>query len=82
MLKEAGLFAHGHRDLMHAPCSEVAGVAASALRRLEADPEHYRQWNPENGWGNYEGALDFVRRLRDLCAAWSHVPGARLEGSL
>ena len=82
MLRQPGLFKNGHRDLMHAPCSEAAGVADSALRRLQSDPEHFRQWNPENGWGDYEGAVRFVTSLRDLCASWSHVPGARLEGWL
>ena len=82
MLREAGLFPAGHRDLMHAPCSEVAGAADSALRRLLDDPDRFKAMNPPNGWGTYEGAVDFVRSLRDLCSSWSHLPGARLEGSL
>jgi hypothetical protein len=82
MLREAGLFPNAHRDLWHAPCAEVAGVADAALRRLESDPARFRELNPPNGWGSYEGAVDWVRRLRDLCQSWSHIPGARLEGSL
>lgn len=82
MFREAGLFPAVHSDLYAAPCSEVAGVADAALRRLEADPERFRALNPPNGWGNYEGAVEFVRHLRDLCSSWSHIPSARLEGSL
>lgn len=58
---------HGLRVLHGAPCSEAAGVVARAVERMEADPDFYRQWEPENGWGDYEGALAYLRRLRDGC---------------
>lgn len=28
--------------------------------RLRADPERFKQFNPSNGWGNYEGLVSFV----------------------
>ena len=34
---------------------------------LRKDPEHYKQWNPENGWGSYEGLLQFVSEYRNAC---------------
>lgn len=39
------------------------GVAA-----MESDPDGYRDMNPANGWGDYDGALDYLRQLRDGCA--------------
>lgn len=39
-----------------------AGIAA-----MEADPAGFRELNPANGWGRYEGALDYLRRLRAGC---------------
>jgi hypothetical protein len=52
-----------------APCSEVAGPLADAVKRMEADPDTYRAMNPPNGWGNYEGALAYLRKLAEACAA-------------
>lgn len=34
---------------------------------LMSDPEHYRQWDPENGWGSYEGLCNFVYTYRNAC---------------
>jgi hypothetical protein len=55
-------------DFHHAPCSEAAGPLADAVKRMEADPDTYRAMNPPNGWGNYEGALAYLRRLAEACA--------------
>ncbi len=82
MLREAGLFPNAHKDLQGAPCAEVAGVAESALRRLQENPEHFRAMNPPNGLGTYEVAVEFVSQLRDVCSRWSHIPSAELEGWL
>lgn len=56
------------RDFHHAPCSEAAGPLAEAVKRMEADPATYREMNPPNGWGDYEGALHYLRRLAEACA--------------
>ena len=56
------------REYKDAPCSEAAGPLAEAVKRMEADPDRYREMNPKNGWGDYEGALDFLRRLAEACA--------------
>jgi len=60
--------AQGLRALDGAPCSEAGGVIARAVERMEADPDTYRAMNPPNGWGDYEGALAFLRRLAEACA--------------
>jgi hypothetical protein len=38
------------------------------IAKMEADPEKYRAMNPENGWGDYEGALEFLRGIKRACA--------------
>lgn len=38
-----------------------------AVAAMEADPERFRAMNPENGWGRYESALEFLRSIRDAC---------------
>ena len=34
---------------------------------LIADPEHFRRFNSENGWGTYEGLLEFVEKYLEAC---------------
>lgn len=34
---------------------------------LLSDPEYYKQWNPENGWGSYDGLCNFVYKYRNAC---------------
>lgn len=39
----------------------------AGLERLKADPDYYRTFNPFNGWGDYEGLVDFVEKYLDAC---------------
>ena len=41
-------------------------------------PEHFRTMEPSNGWGDYEGAVEYLRWIADRCRAW---PLARVEVS-
>jgi len=34
---------------------------------LMSDPEFFKQFDPENGWGSYEGLCDFVYTYRHAC---------------
>ena len=36
-------------------------------QQLENRPEYYKQYDAENGWGTYEGFLNFVKKAVDLC---------------
>jgi hypothetical protein len=40
------------------------------LARLQSDPETYRALNPVNGWGSYEGFVDFVVEYLAACIAF------------
>ena len=48
------------------------------LSILESNPEKFRKMNPDNGWGSYDGLVDFVR---DYLAACEAHPGAMVEVS-
>jgi hypothetical protein len=39
----------------------------AGLSRLEAEPEHFKQFNASNGWGMYEHFVPFVRRVLEAC---------------
>jgi hypothetical protein len=45
---------------------------------LLSDPEEYKRYNPENGWGSYDGLCNFVYRYRN--ATWDN-PDAELRVS-
>lgn len=73
MWREAGI---DLRECTGAPCSEAAGPIADAVKRMEADPDTYKAMNPPNGWGDYDGALNF---LRNIAAACTQHPKAHLR---
>lgn len=39
----------------------------NGLRLLRANPTYYRQWEPENGWGTYDGFVPWVERYLAAC---------------
>ena len=45
---------------------------------LLSDPEKFKQFNPENGWGSYDGLCNFVYKYRNAC--WD-TPDAELRVS-
>lgn len=52
---------------------QIAGSCLPALARAIADMEtrweYYRDMNPPNGWGNVDGALEYLRDLHAACTA-------------
>lgn len=51
----------GHR------AGEFLPVLRAGLAHMEAHPDVYTPLNPANGWGNYEGALEFLREWIAEC---------------
>lgn len=37
------------------------------LKNLEDNPDRFKQFNPENGWGSYEGLVEFVKNYLTAC---------------
>lgn len=37
------------------------------LAELRSKPEHYKTFNPDNGWGNYEGLVLWVEKYLEAC---------------
>lgn len=46
---------------------EAALELEQAINKMESSPKEYRQMNPANGWGNYEGAITFLENLKIAC---------------
>lgn len=51
----------------------------AVVDELKSKPDLYKTLNPENGWGNYEGAVNTLTELAACCAAY---PSARIEAWL
>ena len=48
---------------------EISDYLNIGYHTLISDPEKYKAFNPENGWGSYEGLVAFVLSYRDACYA-------------
>lgn len=48
------------------------------LERLKSAPELYREMNPSNGWGDYDGLVEFVEQYLTACR---NTPDATIEVS-
>lgn len=47
--------------------SDIADMLGLGLVELVRFPEKYKAYNPENGWGSYEGLVAFVREYHSAC---------------
>jgi hypothetical protein len=43
------------------------------LKYLEENPDYLKQFSPDNGWGNYEGLVEFVRDYLAACKKWPNA---------
>ncbi len=77
MAHAAGIYHHLWRpdeiDIEYA--RELIEPLEGALIKLKLAPEHFKKFNPENGWGDYEGLVAFVETYLHACNAH---PSARV----
>jgi hypothetical protein len=69
MAKEAGIYEVLWRpeEVGIVKASELIAPLQEGLARLKANPEHFKTFNPENGWGTYEGLVAFVEEYLNAC---------------
>lgn len=46
---------------------DISEMLDEAYNILLSNPYHYRQFNPVNGWGDYDGLVAFVYNYRNAC---------------
>jgi hypothetical protein len=80
MAQEAGIY-----EALWRPEEEGWKMAADLIEPLEkgltalrANPIAMKVWNPENGWGSYEGLVDFVENYLVACREY---PDTEIEVS-
>ena len=56
--------------------SDIAELLDEALGILIQKKDHLKQYNPENGWGNYYGLFELVHEYRNAARA---EPNADIE---
>lgn len=47
--------------------SEMIGFLEAGLALLRAEPERFKKFNPENGWGDYDGLVRFADNVLVAC---------------
>ena len=72
MASEAGIYEALWRpdEIGVTKAKELIGPLTDGLVRLKAEPEKFRAFSPSNGWGTYEGLVDFVEAYLGACHDW------------
>lgn len=63
----------GLPDLAGRRCGDIADQIAGAVDAMLHRPDLYRQWEPGNGWGDYEGALTYLAGIEAFCRAYPNA---------
>lgn len=71
MADEAGIYKHLWRpeELGIKTAEELIEPLREGLARLLESPEHFRQFNPPNKWGDYDAFVRFVDNYLSACEA-------------
>lgn len=64
MMREAGIVWGEYHEMSAA---QVAPDLHGCIDTMESYPDTYRALNPENGWGDYEDCLDFLKDVEVAC---------------
>ena len=55
---------------------DIAELLDEGWNILQSEPDRFKQHNPSNGWGNFDGLCKFVYEYRNAC--WNE-PNATIE---
>lgn len=69
MAREAGIYEALWRPDENGvtKASQLIKPLENGIELLESDPKRFLPLNPSNGWGNYEGLVEFVRDYLEAC---------------
>lgn len=78
MANEAGIYKALWRpeELGITKAVDLVPILNAGLSKLKNDPDRFKKFNPENGWGSYEGLVKFVE---DYIVACVEYPNADIE---
>lgn len=69
MADAAGIYEHLWRpdEINITKAKELIEPLREGLHKLKLEPEKYKTFNPENGWGSYDGLVSFVENYLNAC---------------
>ena len=69
MADEAGIYKELWRpdEIGIEKAEQLIKPLIDGLAYLQSEPEYFKQFNPANGWGNYEGLASFVAQYIAAC---------------
>jgi len=69
MAARAGIYRYLWRpeEMRIERAGELIEPLEDGLYRLKSLPEHFKKYNPSNGWGNYEALVMFVEDYLRAC---------------
>lgn len=69
MAKAAGIYLYLWRPETYGitKAKELIEPLEDGLKRLKSAPDHFKELNPSNGWGNYEGLVALVEKYLEAC---------------
>ena len=69
MAEEAGIYKHlwMPEELKIKEAHELIEPLTKALDDMKANPEHYKKFDPENGWGSYDGFIPWIEKYIKAC---------------
>ena len=80
MADEAGIYQHLWRpdEIGITYAAQLIEPLADGLALLESDPARFSAFNPDNGWGSYNGLVSFVGHYLAACR---ECPSASVRAS-
>lgn len=71
MASEAGIYeALWHPDALDVvKAGDLIIPLEEGLRRLKLEPDFFKQFNPKNRWGDYDGLVEAVEKYLAACKA-------------
>ena len=71
MAEDAGIYKHLWRpdEIDITKAAQLIKPLKEGLARLKAEPKRFKKFNPSNGWGDYDGLVDFVKDYLAACEA-------------
>lgn len=72
MAGKAGIYQHLWRpdEVGIDRAGQLIEPLRAGLELLRSDPERFKVFNPENGWGDYDGLVAFVAEYIGACERW------------
>ena len=69
MANEAGIYEHLWQpdELEITKAKDLIEPLRQGLHNLKSEPERFKKFNPENGWGSYEILIKFVENYLNAC---------------